>query len=720
MGPVRLTLRQLLGAALLAAALLPAAVVSVVMLDRQYDSLQAQASEVMERTLDTMADDVGFKFSILSNNLQLFTRDRLLIQALDSFLFSSHAFSAMKAFVEQSPLVTSLYLLDNDLRVAEEFNGHVVAVEDGPFAERLRRAQADGAITDGKQLLLPFVELALTATTDGPVAGNGFAIVVPLYRHVLQEGLTRQPEGYLVAVVPWPRVYEVLLPHLKEREQVAVMQGQQVIAAPANAEQAASGEDAVVAIRRLTIGSTHVEQPLEFSLVMQVSRSARIADLQQAQRAVTITIIVILLVALAAALGVTRWLVAPFRRLTALVGDYGAGHYASEVRPFRFAEFEEVRTTLKQMGLTIDAQLRSLREQNLALEVANQEKEEYNRRLLSFNDELEARVKEKTAALSDSLRREEKSRQSLQALLHLGVELQQDSLGELEATALAELRNLYPQLPLAAVLREPGGLSPLVHVGLDESSAEWLDLQLRTVVSAGLTLPAELRHERRVYQLFPMYNAKGELLGVLALLTAQLDPADRDIMRLFCKQLAAITEGRLLTAELERMARTDALTNLPNRKAFDEALALASNTLIRFPERHFGLFVIDVNGLKEANDRYGHSAGDQLLEAVGKLLRQFGRKTDVVHRLGGDEFAILVQGGTLDSCRQLAERLQAGQGGHTVTLGGREPPVVLPISFSLGWASSQELPPAQLFREADARMYSAKQQYYREQRREQQ
>ena len=97
MRSARLTLRQLLGAALLAAALLPAAVVSVVMLERQYETLQTQASEVMERTLGTMADDVGFKFSILSNNLQLFTRERLLIQALDSFLFSSHAFSAIRS-----------------------------------------------------------------------------------------------------------------------------------------------------------------------------------------------------------------------------------------------------------------------------------------------------------------------------------------------------------------------------------------------------------------------------------------------------------------------------------------------------------------------------------------------------------------------------------------------------------------------------------------------
>ena len=332
---------------------------------------------------------------------------------------------------------------------------------------------------------------------------------------------------------------------------------------------------------------------------------------------------------------------------------------------------------------------------------------------MSFNDELEIRLPEKTRALTDSLNREEKSRQILQALLHLGVELQHND-NELQTTALGELRHLYPAFAMGIMLTTGNDSPRLEHVGLDLTAADWLEHQLRTAAAGGHTLPQELRHERRLYQIFTMHSFSGRLCGVLALLTNGLDPADRDIMRLFCKQLAAIIEGRRLTEELERMASTDALTGLPNRKAFEEDLEVAAATLQRFPDRHFGLFVIDANNLKVANDEYGHISGDRLLVGIADVLRQTCRGTDVVYRLGGDEFAILVAGGSVDSCTQLAERLRLEQGHHAIDVNRGDIHTQLVMSFALGFASTEETPVPQLFREADSRMYGAKQRYYRD------
>ncbi len=713
----RFHLRHLLGAALLLAALLPAAVVSVMMLERHFATLQSKSTQEMERTLNTMADDIRFKFSIFANNLQLFSRDRLMIQALDSFLFTGHAFNALKSFVEQSPLVSSVYLLDPEMQVVEEYGGNIVALEEGPLGEQLRQAQKQNRILDSRQLLLTFHDARLAGNEDYPETGNGIAVIAPVYRHTSREGVTRSPEGYLLAVIPWPGIYSTLAPHLKERERLAVMRDRLLIASPGDGRFKLDDDDSIVTAQRLTIGSNYSDQALEYTLLMQVSRSVRNSEVAQARLDVSATIGLLLAAAGLAAWALMHWLIAPFRRLTALIEDFGRGNYHTSGQPFGFAEFEEVRLLLGRMADTIGAQLNSLREQNLALEAANSEKEEYNRRLLSFNDELEKRVIEKTGALSESLRREEKSRQILQALLHIGVELQQESDGELESAALVELRHLYPEYPLAMLVKGPCGISPLVQAGLDEASADWLANQLTQAISGSQLLSSELRFGNSNFQTFTMYASNNSKLGILALKAETLELGARDIMRLFCKQLAAIIEGRLLNAELERMAHTDSLTHLANRKAFDEALGQASALLTRYPDRPFGLFIIDANGLKETNDKFGHAAGDLLLTTIADILSQISRKTDRIFRLGGDEFAILVTGGSNHSCNLLAERLKAEQSRHRLELPSVAGNVSLLVSFAFGYASTEEIQPSQLFREADSRMYSAKQRHYQENRR---
>ncbi|MCV5366103.1 diguanylate cyclase, partial [Escherichia coli] len=83
-----------------------------------------------------------------------------------------------------------------------------------------------------------------------------------------------------------------------------------------------------------------------------------------------------------------------------------------------------------------------------------------------------------------------------------------------------------------------------------------------------------------------------------------LESEDRAILRLFAKQLAVGIEGRLFTDELARVARTDNLTGLPNRQAFEEAFHHYQAVLARHPERHLALFMLDLNGLKRTNDQY--------------------------------------------------------------------------------------------------------------------
>jgi diguanylate cyclase (GGDEF)-like protein len=103
--------------------------------------------------------------------------------------------------------------------------------------------------------------------------------------------------------------------------------------------------------------------------------------------------------------------------------------------------------------------------------------------------------------------------------------------------------------------------------------------------------------------------------------------------------LAAAAHRELLQAEIARvneLARSDSLTGLANRLAWDEAIAAypaASPAVV---------VVVDVDGLKSINDTDGHDAGDQVIQHVGKTLRASVREDDLVARIGGDEFAVLL------------------------------------------------------------------------------
>lgn len=137
-------------------------------------------------------------------------------------------------------------------------------------------------------------------------------------------------------------------------------------------------------------------------------------------------------------------------------------------------------------------------------------------------------------------------------------------------------------------------------------------------------------------------------------------------MGLFVMTVEAAVRLRGALDRERSMARIDPLTGLPNGRVFRE-LALKELERARRYEHVVSLAYIDVDNFKWVNDNRGHQGGDQLLAALGELLRGKLRRTDVVARLGGDEFAVLMpetgaQAAKLalqkvrDGVRQLAER----------------------------------------------------------------
>jgi len=148
------------------------------------------------------------------------------------------------------------------------------------------------------------------------------------------------------------------------------------------------------------------------------------------------------------------------------------------------------------------------------------------------------------------------------------------------------------------------------------------------------------------------------------------------------------------------LSHRDSLTGLSNRRAFEERFHDELARAARY-QTPLSILLLDVDGLKQRNDRHGHRAGDLTLVGVAEAIRRGGRRTDVAARWGGDEFAILAPSTGGEEALQLAERVRelaaSETDGTTVSVGVQtlEP-------------GREEIAPEALLRAADAALYEAK------------
>ena len=166
-----------------------------------------------------------------------------------------------------------------------------------------------------------------------------------------------------------------------------------------------------------------------------------------------------------------------------------------------------------------------------------------------------------------------------------------------------------------------------------------------------------------------------------------------------------VTRARTLQKELAQMASQDALTGLPNRSAFEHALAEAC-AVARIEQRGHALCFLDLDRFKIVNDTAGHAAGDALLREVGRVIREQMRRQDRVARLGGDEFGILLVDCDIDDARRTAERLLDRIGRVRFSWDGR----VYEVGVSIGIARLDAETPlaADVMSRADVACYAAK------------
>jgi len=154
------------------------------------------------------------------------------------------------------------------------------------------------------------------------------------------------------------------------------------------------------------------------------------------------------------------------------------------------------------------------------------------------------------------------------------------------------------------------------------------------------------------------------------------------------------------------LATTDPLTELYNRRHLAESLEKECRRASRYG-RPLSCLMIDIDGFKLCNDRYGHLTGDDVLRQVAALIRDSVRDTDIVARYGGEEFCVLLPETPCEGAIQLAERIRAAFAAQPLSVG--EQLVSITVSIGVwGSADSEDLEPDTVLGYADAALMEAK------------
>lgn len=186
-----------------------------------------------------------------------------------------------------------------------------------------------------------------------------------------------------------------------------------------------------------------------------------------------------------------------------------------------------------------------------------------------------------------------------------------------------------------------------------------------------------------------------------------------DARRAYAQDLLQELNGLRLSqanADLLRLSRLDGLTEIANRRAFDEAFALAWKDTQR-SQKPLAVIMLDVDAFKAYNDQYGHAAGDECLQKIAHVLMgALFRSHDLAARYGGEEFVVLLPDTDDAAAFHVAERMLAGV--HELQLPHAGNPAAPVVTFSAGVAAVIPLltvSPQAVLKAADDALYAAKQ-----------
>ena len=164
-------------------------------------------------------------------------------------------------------------------------------------------------------------------------------------------------------------------------------------------------------------------------------------------------------------------------------------------------------------------------------------------------------------------------------------------------------------------------------------------------VNARSMIAVPLRHDGEAFGVLKVYSSTPNAFG----------PEQVETLQLLTESISAQMAHASLFEVKEMESRTDALTGLLNRRAYEERLAIEAARSARY-NHPLALAIFDLDGFKSVNDRFGHPAGDAVLKGVAKAIDS-SRLTDDAFRIGGDEFSLLMPETWLEGAKVAATRV---------------------------------------------------------------
>src|SRR5580704_19320772 len=185
---------------------------------------------------------------------------------------------------------------------------------------------------------------------------------------------------------------------------------------------------------------------------------------------------------------------------------------------------------------------------------------------------------------------------------------------------------------------------------------------LLTVAIASFAFPALLNQQDTFYA-FYLNQAVRALVGIILVFSVYLVYQQTTIIRMrnqIADQFESLTRVETLTNEVYKLAALDQLTGLYNRRSGELRLGEEISRAARHG-RPLTLLLLDVDGLKLINDKFGHAAGDLLLKGFSERLQRAIRGSDLAARLGGDEFMVLLPECKVEEVKHVLARVDGLQ-----------------------------------------------------------
>ncbi|OCH17342.1 diguanylate cyclase [Aliivibrio sp. 1S165] len=647
-----LSLRKVFTYVLLITTLVPLLFISHFLTNSIGEKLLNQKEQQIQNAVSTIAQEIVIEFDRIQQSLNWLSRDRFNIQALDNILYSSVVMHNLTRFSELSSLINSVYILNDDWEPLYDLNGRSYHFENSQLLKEI--SQDKSIYEQGLTAVRFYTEPNLI---KGLSSSEGVTLVTPMLAYNLEGSGRYRASGYVVVLISFETIEEHFQHFLLNDESFSV---QQHVEEKMKITPEASDSDRID--RLFVLNNTFFSSPLTFDISYQFSDFSRLKEMKSTLVALFTVIGWTFVTVLFIAMGITRWISKAFLEIEETIVSYASNQEPKE-KQFQFTEFNRMAIVLSKMRVTIQNQLLELKNTNDELNKSQALIELNNKKLSSFNQELEIQVTKQTAQISDALQREELNKNNLAAVIEFGSIYKTLGYRNLPEKVEQQLQQLFPDIQWQLRFRRLGE-----HSGIQ------------------------------------ILSSKDKLLASLRFISTPQLEEHQLVFKLFVKQLSS-------WLELVDVTRSDTLLKCGNRKAFDEDLAhYQKRYRDTDAEWNFGLFILDVNGLKAINDQYGHDLGDELIKASSRHISELLTKNESFYRIGGDEFALLAKGMTWKECTSLAEKLQLHQ--ESLLFFDKEG-ASYEAHYSIGWSCSDNTELFKMFTVADEHMYREKKAYYK-------